>query len=558
MSASTLKRTNEAPASYREGYAIFARLCELNAQTAADKAYREVSILDDTLLDLGDRDPDRFFPSPYGGAILVDSVVDAIQKAATLMDTLSSRNIRAAIAITYGKFARVFSVNAWNATAFALNTAARMTASPEGWRQISVSQSVKDDALRANSSFQNAFGPGRHGQVKETKFCSYAYFHEIHKPEPKEDVAFDPNTTFGAHILVVDIERYSLKPPEDQQESVELLNRCLDDTITATRTQPDAFGPAGDGGYFVFRSGSSGSAPAALLFAHELVRHALARGVRIRCGIASGPVVQTKHRPAVGGTIILADEVSAKGEPFKLAATPVTWDDLAKPLRGNWHEQKRIDQATVLLKTGLEPDKGSTVVRNFLSNGALALFLATVGIYVSVVSYAKEVDARWILAAAGVFAVCGIVVAKPVRSRPIRIRISIGLVFACVIAAGLSIFDGWVGTHHNRTEQAANSGGKPIPNGSPSPAAQKPPLPKPVHGARLHEVVISFYNGSTEPELFLNDKRTYPQQYSSGTATFQLAAGSYRIRAEYPDRTCSATILVPTSTPVIGASCNPK
>jgi hypothetical protein len=71
----------------------------------------------------------------------------------------------------------------------------------------------------------------------------------------------------------------------------------------------------------------------------------------------------------------------------------------------------------------------------------------------------------------------------------------------------------------------------------------------------LHEISVVFYNSVNDPQFFVNGKHFRATKYSSGIATFQFPAGSYTIRAEYPTRTCSATVSVPLTEPA-AATCN--
>jgi hypothetical protein len=81
-----------------------------------------------------------------------------------------------------------------------------------------------------------------------------------------------------------------------------------------------------------------------------------------------------------------------------------------------------------------------------------------------------------------------------------------------------------------------------------------PHVPKPPPQVVLHEFKVVFYNAANDPEFFIDGKSSQPMRYASGIATFRLAAGNYVIRAEYPARTCSATVSIPISEPT-AATC---
>jgi hypothetical protein len=59
------------------------------------------------------------------------------------------------------------------------------------------------------------------------------------------------------------------------------------------------------------------------------------------------------------------------------------------------------------------------------------------------------------------------------------------------------------------------------------------------------EVTIRTYMGADTPRFSINGKIARPDQYDPGKAVFNLAAGSYEVRAEYPDQTCIAFFSVP-------------
>ena len=73
----------------------------------------------------------------------------------------------------------------------------------------------------------------------------------------------------------------------------------------------------------------------------------------------------------------------------------------------------------------------------------------------------------------------------------------------------------------------------------------------------IHEATVIFYNGASEPDFFVDSKPTPPPPYSSGIAHFQLVSGTHRIRAEYSNRVCNVTLVVPSDGPV-AANCELK
>jgi hypothetical protein len=102
------------------------------------------------------------------------------------------------------------------------------------------------------------------------------------------------------------------------------------------------------------------------------------------------------------------------------------------------------------------------------------------------------------------------------------------------------------------------------------PDAKNPKSPKPAQpsmdaagspkpSSTLHQIKIKFYDGLNTPDFFVGDnkKPLQPSAYESGTATFLLAAGTYKIQAEYPDHICSKIVTVP-SQELLPADCTLK
>jgi hypothetical protein len=101
-------------------------------------------------------------------------------------------------------------------------------------------------------------------------------------------------------------ERFTSFPETEQEAYVNNLSKAVE----LTRQEVPAFeefSPAGDGGYVVFAADLA----AGWSFATRLRRHARRMNLRLRIGAATGPVLKTAHRNAVGGSILVADGVSA-------------------------------------------------------------------------------------------------------------------------------------------------------------------------------------------------------------------------------------------------------
>jgi hypothetical protein len=148
---------------------------------------------------------------------------------------------------------------------------------------------------------------------------------------------------------------------------------------------------------------------------------------------------------------------------------------------------------------------------------------------------------------------CGIIlwVLWQVSSRRhTAVRISVvSLVFAIYVLIGWGIYPGKV-----------SSGAAPkesISVQSPQSTSGPAPISTQSGPAVLHECTVVFYNGASDPEFSIDGKPSPPARYSSGIATFRLANGTYLIRAEYPARSCSATVSIPSSGP-LAATCTMK
>jgi len=64
------------------------------------------------------------------------------------------------------------------------------------------------------------------------------------------------------------------------------------------------------------------------------------------------------------------------------------------------------------------------------------------------------------------------------------------------------------------------------------------------HG-QLQEFTLVMRNDVATPQFYVNDHASIPMSYSSGIAALKLPTGSYLVRAEYPNWTCSAFITLP-------------
>src|SRR4051812_38086363 len=116
------------PASER-AYIVFVKAWLLGPKIPADEAQAAIENLDDLLLSLAEKE--RWYPSPYGGAIAVDHVDDAMEAARDLISSLSTGGIDVSVAVGRGRLDRVLNVDRWNVTALAMNRVARMASLAE-------------------------------------------------------------------------------------------------------------------------------------------------------------------------------------------------------------------------------------------------------------------------------------------------------------------------------------------------------------------------------------------------------------------------------------------
>src|SRR6266404_433529 len=119
------RKPTELPPSSRRGYTLFAKLWDLKEDTPTDLAATLLSALDTILLRVC-RGEQKWFPSPYGGAAVFDTVDQAIEGTKKVMVYMSAKGIDVALAITWGRLERVHNVTRWNVAALAINTAARI------------------------------------------------------------------------------------------------------------------------------------------------------------------------------------------------------------------------------------------------------------------------------------------------------------------------------------------------------------------------------------------------------------------------------------------------
>jgi hypothetical protein len=85
----------------------------------------------------------------------------------------------------------------------------------------------------------------------------------------------------------------------------------------------------------------------------------------------------------------------------------------------------------------------------------------------------------------------------------------------------------------NPLQKAAPTSGRNISKAAPQSRLQ------------LQQITLVLRNDTATPQFYVNNHASLPMSYSSGIATLQLPTGSYLVRAEYPNWTCSAFVTLP-------------
>lgn len=342
--------TSIPPASER-AYVVFVKAWSLGPKTPANLAQALIDQIDNLLLGLADKA--RWYPSPYGGAIAVDTVVDAMNAAGDLLSSLTSAGVEVGIAVGRGRLDRVQNVNRWNVTALAMNRVARIVSLPEARGHVLVDPTVCRDAILAGTEFEGVFGPERSGEVKRTQLT----YHQAEAPRflPSgsvlSEVVVAPGSSPTVDIVCFDIERYSEQSESQQNLLVRTLSMFVERMVAECNCEVEEFAPAGDGGYIVFRQRQYDTTPLTWRFARGLADHARAAQIPLRVGISTGPVCRSKERPAVGGAILRADAISSLPSCGDIAVANEFWVDLQESFRAGWSIRERSADLQALAVT---------------------------------------------------------------------------------------------------------------------------------------------------------------------------------------------------------------
>lgn len=341
----------QPPPVFEQGYAVFVKLWDITAAVSADVAVHLFNTLDKLLLSSIRGTKEKWFPSPYGGAIVVADVESALKAARDIIQRTEKEAITASVGIAFGGFDRVLTVTRWNTAALAMNIAARMASNAETKGRVAVQPKVHTDAVSAKKEFEALFEPKATGRVKATTFEYYLIKDAAYRQQIKGSItiASTKKPSRPSDIVLFDIERYSEQPQEVQMKLVDGLSKCVEFAISGG-SEPDYFGPAGDGGYVAFINKPGRTGPTAWSFAKGLKSQAERENIPIRIGIANGPVLSSSERTVVGGVVLLADAASSHARTGGIAVTQEFWDTLANQLKHDWEISSIAADSFLLLQ----------------------------------------------------------------------------------------------------------------------------------------------------------------------------------------------------------------
>jgi hypothetical protein len=348
--------TANQPAPFQRFYIIFAKLWQLTKNSPADEAKTLVDLLDEKLLDLASKDTQFWFPNPFGGAVLVNSIDEAMDGAKNLLNAMAKNGVEVSVAVTYGRCDRIANVNRWNATAKSMNLAARIATVDSLKSRVGVDPVVKNEACSARTKYGEFFGPVLDEKIKETQFKYHLVVESEYQGQPSPVRSAKPAVVpdvFTADIVLFDIEKFSEKSAEDQSTVVDDLSRCVELSLSGVGAVNASFEPAGDGGYVTFLVPGNDPAPKTLSFAKQLSECCRSKRVPLRIGISTGQVAKGEVRSAVGGSILQADAVSGLASPEAIAVTNRFWGDLPQFYKKEWQESRLKDDTTLICLPGI-------------------------------------------------------------------------------------------------------------------------------------------------------------------------------------------------------------
>lgn len=291
-------RFHAHPPLWRFCYVLFARIWNLNSDSAADEAYIFLNSLDEILRSKLEDPEESWLPNPYGAVAVFANVEACVESIEPLMAALPLLSI----GIAWGELERTHSINTWSAAAVPINEAARLASIKSVQGHVAVTKKVREDLWRSKIRYRDLFGAEQTATIKEAEFRYYL----LSKLGPEGQkrsrsgpvIRLDSMRSLPANIVSCDIEKYSRKPTHEQAKISNILFRLVEQSLFAVGGLNAHWTPAGDGGQVIFRESS---APQAWNFARSLFEEVSNSGVPLRIGIEHGPILESKYRAAVGG-----------------------------------------------------------------------------------------------------------------------------------------------------------------------------------------------------------------------------------------------------------------
>jgi hypothetical protein len=293
------------------------------------------------------KSPGDFCPNPYGGGVYREKLEQALEIACDLIGTLASAGISAAVGIDRGRFQRTANISAWNVSAVALNTAARLAFAEEAVGRVFVTPRV-----RQNAGHRVAFSDEEVCHVKGKPY----HYHAVDSPAYQQGELQAAQNAFpqtsprvpphDRKVVLWDIVKYSTKEPDQQAALAQKLAEIAETALHTFNADRRRYSPTGDGGFAVFAKGLP-----AMEFARHLISHAISCGITIRTGISDGQVVVARRGP-VGPCVIAADRISAQAPENGIAIPEVIWaNDLNETAKRGWKANRLGDDLLELTHT---------------------------------------------------------------------------------------------------------------------------------------------------------------------------------------------------------------
>lgn len=352
---------------HSRAFVLFVKLTELTPATPADVCVACFDFLDATIKPFL-KESGWALPSPYGAVAVVRTVDEALRLARHMVQHTSRVALPIAIGMDWGRLDRVYGLKTWNAAASSINIAARMASVPALRGRVAVSRTAKENACAASTPLGQLFGAEQTGVVKTTTF----QYHSVKAADYRQSlrrrkctlrlpVAVDSS---AADVLVYDVQGYSRLSQVRQAQVVGDLTACVERALESVGPSLAGDGHSGDGGYLVFARSYENSGAVAWQAAIELRRQTRQVGLPVRIGLAHGPVVKRRNGSFVGGTMLLADHLSALPDLDQICVSLQFWNGLHPSYKNGWTGRRAPvpDASAVLVQ-----EKGGATVSDSIS-----------------------------------------------------------------------------------------------------------------------------------------------------------------------------------------------